>query len=96
VKPRIALLAIFLAVTAWAWMHPVPAPIFSDREVEKAEAGHQQELPIQAYYHQSFFGEPWRQPERSQVLMLHQGLGALDVLLVLEGALSLRRRRRIG
>lgn len=87
-------LAIALVLTWLAWSHPLPPRLF-EGQAEKAEEGHkEQELPIQAYYHRAFFGEPWREAERSRKAMEQEALAVLDVLLLVEGTLWIRRRLR--
>lgn len=92
---RLLLLVLAIAATFVVWQQPLPPAIFAHEETEKAEAAHQEheELAVQAYYHRAFFGEPWREPERSERLMLRHTCILLDALLIVELALAARRRK---
>lgn len=89
------LVLVIVVVLTWlAWSQPLPPRLF-EGQAEKAEEGHkEQELPIQAYYHRAFFGEPWREAERSRKAMEREGLLVLDLVLLVEGTLWIRRRQR--
>lgn len=94
---RLGILIATVALSFYVWCHPLP-PLSAEDLAEKAEEAHhatgQEELPIQAYYHRTFFGEPWREAPRSRAIMWRETLVVLDVLLGLELALHVRRRRR--